>query len=80
MALIVDLGHSQRRQSRVDEVGGRVNTEEGERAGQSGAGGGSGGGQGACPRVSIFRYKQFNESYTDGSLSLRQHLTNLSVL
>lgn len=79
MALIVDLGHSQRRQSRVDDVGGRVNTEEGERAGQSGAERG-GGGQGACPRVSIFRYKQFNESYTDGSLSLRQHLTNLSVL
>lgn len=68
MALIVDLGHSQRRQSRVDDVGGRVNTEEGERVGQSGAGGGRGG-QGACPRVSIFRYKQFH-----------QHLTNLSVL
>lgn len=55
MALIVDLGHSQRRQSRVDDVGGRVNTEEGERVGQSGAGGGRG-------RVLVFPYSGINSS------------------
>lgn len=54
MALIVDLGHSQRRQSRVDDVGGRVNTEEGERAGQSGAGGGRRGQGGAGGVSSCF--------------------------